>query len=189
MPIVSSALIKCKRMGTLKEFRTTNRVYVHFRIKLAHGLLQDISRETFAFSWKYPFEFFIPFKTSYYDSWRHQSRPEWIIISVSVICMSSAVHAFTYLIVFYLKNEARMENFPHIRVKSFSERIHSHKRPLNNWNRAKHVCVSKLYHHWFRLCHVACSVPIHHLSKWWHIVNWTLINKLQKLNQNQKISI
>ena len=35
MPIVSSALIKCKRMGTLTEFKTTNRVYVHFRIKIS----------------------------------------------------------------------------------------------------------------------------------------------------------
>ena len=40
-------------------------------------------------------------------------------------------------------------------------------------------------HHWFRWWLVAWSAPSHYLNQCWHIVNWTLRNKLQ-WNHNQK---
>ena len=39
--------------------------------------------------------------------------------------------------------------------------------------------VNTLVHHCLRLCHIICSFPSHYLSQCWHIVNWTLCNKLR----------
>ena len=46
------------------------------------------------------------------------------------------------------------------------------------------------YHHWFRQWLVAWSAPSHYLNQCWHIVNLTLMNKLQwNFNRNANISI
>ena len=53
-----------------------------------------------------------------------------------------------------------------------------------------HICVSDLGQHWFRKWLVASSAPRHYLNRCWHIVNWTLRNKLQwNKNQNTKLFI
>ena len=51
-----------------------------------------------------------------------------------------------------------------------------------------HRCIRELTHLWWWL--VAWSTPSHYLNQCWHIVNWTLRNKLQwNSNQNTKLFI
>ena len=60
---------------------------------------------------------------------------------------------------------------------------------LIHLERMTHISVSKLGHHWFRLWLVVFSVLNYYLNQCWLIVNWTLRNKLQCLNQNKVIFI
>ena len=51
-----------------------------------------------------------------------------------------------------------------------------------------YICVGELGEQWFREWLVACSVPSHYPNQCWHIVNWTLGNKLQwNSNRNTKL--
>ena len=61
---------------------------------------------------------------------------------------------------------------------------------LNHWGWVTQICVGKLNHHCFRKWHVASPVPKHYLNQCWHIITWTLGNKLQwNLNRNSNVFI
>ena len=90
-------------------------------------------------------------------------------------------------------------------MNSYMHFMHPPKIVQIGWGHHVHFCVwkksaitfgegciyiSNLGHHWFRQWLVAYSTPNHYLNQSWHIVNWTLGNKLQwNFNRNSNVFI